>query len=223
MLQVLASAKRPKRDVLLPLVAESWPLPAIGEVGTLDQARAELGRAANVIQEQEERIRQLENLALTDELTGLLNRRGFLLALERELAAAKRDPAAGGILVMLDLDGFKSINDVWGHTAGDTYLQAVAHTLLSNVRGSDVVARLGGDEFAILFARMDGATGHERLMKLEKAFNSRILQWEDQAVPLRGSFGLTAYKGHEAPEGVMAAADLKLYAHKAHRAAKVNK
>jgi diguanylate cyclase (GGDEF)-like protein len=187
------------------------------EVGDLDTARAALNNAEKIIQAQEERIRHLESLAVTDELTGLLNRRGFTVALQRELSMARRDIGSSGVLVMIDLDSFKSINDMWGHSAGDDYLQAVAHALLQGVRATDVVARIGGDEFAVLFTRMNEATGMQRLTNLEKSFNGRMMQLGANTLPLRASFGLSPYNGLDMPETIMAAADLKLYAHKAHR------
>lgn len=190
--------------------------------GDLEGARLALTEAEKVIRAQEERIRQLENLALTDELTGLLNRRGFTLSLQRELSLARRDKSAEGILVMVDLDGFKSINDLWGHGAGDDYLQGVAHALLTEVRSNDIVARIGGDEFAILFTHMDEEVGVGRMSRLEKSFNSRMYQWRDKTLPLRASFGLSVYKGTDTPEVIMKAADLRLYAHKARRRAKQN-
>jgi diguanylate cyclase (GGDEF)-like protein len=199
-------------------IRESWTpeIPA-DAIGDLASALAALSEAERVIRSQEEHIRKLENMALTDELTGLLNRRGFTAALQRELAFARRDAKAGGILVMVDLDGFKSVNDLWGHGAGDEYLQMVAHTLLTGVRSSDVIARLGGDEFAVLFTRIDENTGLRRLAKLEKSFNGRIVQCAGRTLPLRASFGLSAYGPADAPEAVLATADLKLYAHKARR------
>jgi diguanylate cyclase (GGDEF)-like protein len=186
-------------------------------VDDLSGARIALNEAEKVIRAQEERIRQLENMALTDELTGLLNRRGFTLALQRELSLARRDKHAEGVLVMADLDGFKSINDMWGHCAGDDYLQGVAHALLTEVRTNDIVARIGGDEFAILFTHMDEEIGVGRMNRLDKSFNSRALQWRDKVLPLRASFGLSAYSGTDTPEAIMKAADLRLYAHKARR------
>jgi diguanylate cyclase (GGDEF)-like protein len=194
--------------------------PFLRDVSDMQAARLALTEAERVIRAQHERIRQLESLALTDELTGLMNRRGFMLSLQRELSVARRDRGAGGVMVMVDLDGFKSINDLWGHSAGDDYLQAVAHTLLSEVRANDIVARLGGDEFAILFTRMDEEVGIQRMVKLEKSFNSRMMQWRDKILPLCASFGLSAYEGSDAPEAIMATADLKLYAHKARRRVK---
>lgn len=187
--------------------------------GTLESAQRALSEAEKVIRSQEERIRQLENIALTDELTALLNRRGFTLALQRELSFARRDPHACGVLVLADLDGFKSINDVWGHVAGDDYLKSVAQALLTDVRSTDIVARIGGDEFAILFTRMDEDIAIDRMNLLEKSFNSRAMQWNDKSLPLRASFGLSAYTGSQVPEDLLKSADLRLYAHKSSRRA----
>jgi diguanylate cyclase (GGDEF)-like protein len=216
-----------KRD-LRPLlaIAESSAgassLRSYSKVSDLEGAHLALTEAEKIIRNQEERIRQLENLALTDELTGLLNRRGFTLSLQRELAIARRDKNATGVLVMIDLDGFKSINDLWGHGAGDDYLQGVAHALLTEVRANDIVARIGGDEFAILFTHMDEDIGMDRMNRLEKSFNSRAMQWRDKVLPLRASFGLAAYSSVNVPEEVMKSADLRLYAHKARRRAQQN-
>jgi diguanylate cyclase (GGDEF)-like protein len=193
------------------------PFPLNPYVEDLDDARRALGNAARVIRAQDDRIRQLESIALTDELTGLFNRRGLLIALQRELAAARRDDAAHGVLVMIDLDGFKTINDRWGHVAGDEYLRAVAYALSSDVRSSDLVARPGGDEFAVLLTHIGEEAGAARVAALEQSFNSRVSGWNCESVPLRGSFGFTAYNGGDVPETVMAAADLKLYAHKARK------
>lgn len=211
-----------KQRAVGPLLHEGWlaPIPSIllqEDSPNMDKARATIGEAKRIINRLEERIRQLESMALTDELTGLLNRRGFTLSLQRELSIARRDVGASGVLIMIDLDGFKSINDLWGHSVGDDYLQAVAHALLGNVRTTDIVARLGGDEFVVMFTRMDEATGIKRMAKLEKDFNSRMMQWGEKTLPLRASFGLSPYTGQDTPEAILAAADRKLYAHKAKR------
>jgi diguanylate cyclase (GGDEF)-like protein/PAS domain S-box-containing protein len=92
---------------------------------------------------------ELRHLADHDPLTGLLNRRAFSLALERHLAHGRRYGGEGALL-MVDLDGFKRVNDLHGHAAGDEMLTASAEALRSRLRESDVIARLGGDEFAVL-------------------------------------------------------------------------
>ena len=209
---------RPLMTVLFPARYESTPpTVAMPDIGNIDQARNALGEAARVIREQEDRIRTLESMALTDELTGLLNRRGLLACLRREHAAARRDYKACGLLIMVDLDGFKAINDIHGHAAGDEYLRAAARMLAGLVRESDVVARLGGDEFAILLTRCAADHGAGRVSQFEQFFNTQILAWTPKPVAMRGSFGFAVYTGSDTPETVIATADLKLYAHKASR------
>ena len=223
MSQHLGFAPRTLKDTFpASLLGEQWQPSALSNSpeaygNDVASARAALQEAERIIRAQQEHIRHLEGLALTDELTGLVNRRGFQLALQREMAVAQRNGATGGVLVMVDLDGFKTINDVWGHGVGDDYLQAVAHALLSSVRKGDVVARLGGDEFVILLPNMDEQTGLRRLARLEHSFNNRMMPFGDRSLPLRASFGLSPYHGHERPEDILAAADAKLYAHKASR------
>jgi diguanylate cyclase (GGDEF)-like protein/PAS domain S-box-containing protein len=104
------------------------------------------------ITERREYENQLHHLADHDSLTGLLNRRGFARELERHVAIVERSGPAG-VLMVLDLDGFKEINDSLGHDAGDELVMSVANILGHRLRSSDVVARLGGDEFAILLQR----------------------------------------------------------------------
>lgn len=181
----------------------------------LDDMYLALRQAEMVIREQEERIRNLESLALNDELTGVANRRGFMAAFERELALARRDADRGGVLVMIDLDGFKAINDTWGHQAGDAYLQTVAQVLGGCVRSSDIVARLGGDEFALILTGMSERHAAKRLAKIERHLGMHALVWNNQRIPLRASFGIASYAGICDAQEVMASADAGLYAHKA--------
>ena len=98
----------------------------------------------------------VRELAFQDPLTGLPNRRQFSEALERAIAAPPRSGAVHALL-MLDLNGFKQINDVYGHAAGDEALIVVGERLMASVREGDLVARLGGDEFAILAQHLGGA------------------------------------------------------------------
>ena len=94
--------------------------------------------------------RQVDRLAKTEPLTGLLNRNAFFRRLEVELTRSRREGRSLA-LAYLDCDHFKAWNDSHGHRAGDELLQTVAETLCSATRSSDLVARLGGDEFALLF------------------------------------------------------------------------
>src|SRR6267378_6814231 len=109
---------------------------------------------------------ELGNLALTDELTGLYNRRGFMALSERQLKLGCRS-GRGMLLFMMDLDRLKQINDSFGHFEGDRALKHTAHALEETFRDSDVVARLGGDEFAVLAIE---ATGHSEAMIKTRLF-----------------------------------------------------
>ena len=101
-------------------------------------------------------IDALVDLSSRDALTGLANRRAFDLALAREIDRVARSGEAA-LLLTLDVDHFKRVNDTWGHTAGDLVLKAVASALLDSVRPMDLVARVGGEEFAIILPNC-GAT-----------------------------------------------------------------
>jgi GGDEF domain-containing protein len=109
------------------------------------ELRAEIGRLSAELARAERRIAELETRADIDPLLDVLNRRGFERSLNRSLAYIRRYhiPAA---LMFIDLDGFKAVNDRYGHAAGDAMLRQVAATLAARVRSSDVVGRLGGDE-----------------------------------------------------------------------------
>lgn len=193
----------------------------------LREALAKLADAEERLSEQRERIEYLESLTMTDELTGLTNRRGFNAHFRRVLAQARRTagqlPAGqqageqGGLLVMIDLDGFKAINDTHGHLAGDAYLRRVAQFLMSKVREHDIVARLGGDEFAILLTDTDAGTGEARARELSEAARSEALKWEGHVLPLRFSVGTRPYTALDDEETVLREADVRMYAQKSAR------
>lgn len=128
-------------------------------------------RRAHVLQQDRDR---LHSLAHTDALTGLLNRRGLQQAIEGPLAAA--GPSAPLALYLMDLDGFKQVNDSMGHEAGDELLRAIASRLRQAVRGTDLVCRLGGDEFVLAAAGMHQPQDAQHLgSKLLQAFERPFL------------------------------------------------
>jgi diguanylate cyclase (GGDEF)-like protein len=92
---------------------------------------------------------ELRALTLVDDLTGLYNRRGFRMLAEQHMRLAKRGGPVS-YLMSIDLDGFKSVNDIYGHAEGDAALRRVAAVLRTAFRDSDIIARFGGDEFAVL-------------------------------------------------------------------------
>lgn len=193
-------------------------LPSESQGALLRDALLRLREAEATIAEQRERIDHLETLSMTDELTGLLNRRGLVEAFRRELAGAMRG-GSGGVLVMVDLDGFKAINDTHGHLCGDHYLRHVAKVLRQNVRAQDVVARLGGDEFVVLLTRTAADKGQARADTLAKRFHAAACPWQRLALPLAASFGVHAYAPHDDAEKVMRQADAAMYKVKATRKA----
>ena len=159
------------------------------------------------------RIEYLESLSVTDELTGLLNRRGFLAQLDRTLATARRG-GPQGVLMICDLDGFKAVNDRYGHLVGDEVLCQIAALLGRHVRRSDVVARLGGDEFAILLGGAQLASARRKAQALAHLVATAGFRGSAGEVRLRVSFGLAAYCGTESEAELMKRADLAMYGQK---------
>jgi len=102
-----------------------------------------------IVAERKRVEKELRDLSLTDELTGLRNRRGFFILAEQELRLANRSKK-GIFMLYADIDNFKWINDTFGHVEGDKVLMEVAHILKNNYRASDIIGRIGGDEFVII-------------------------------------------------------------------------
>lgn len=165
------------------------------------------------IRELNARIAHLENMAITDELTGLLNRRGFDSMMQRNLMSAARYDESG-ILAYIDLDNFKGINDRHGHIKGDEVLSAVGRHLQKNVRATDYAARIGGDEFVILFVRADHTPARERARQIVRGLNKVSVKSPIGKITVRASLGMAAYDGASTAESLMARADRAMYADK---------
>ncbi|HEY5598849.1 MAG TPA: GGDEF domain-containing protein [Kiloniellales bacterium] len=173
-------------------------------------------KAEQALAVQRARIRFLEGLSITDELTGLLNRRGFQAELSRALARAQR-VRESGLLVLCDLDRFKAINDKHGHLAGDAVLCAVAGLLQAKTRRIDYVARLGGDEFAVLLTHSPRADAERRVKTVAALVNSLVVDWEGQKIAISASFGFEGYHQGSDPDALLFLADRSLYKHKGPR------
>lgn len=169
--------------------------------------------AEQLLAEQARRISQLETLSETDELTGLLNRRGFNAVMARTLANARRYNERG-LLAYIDLNGFKAINDRFGHDAGDAVLRGVARLLRKNLRDTDYVARLGGDEFVVLFVRGDIEGAAARAEFLRGAIATASFAHQGVQLGVGAAVGLAEYGPDSDPESVLKSADDAMYSDK---------
>ncbi|WP_374333999.1 diguanylate cyclase [Aestuariivirga sp.] len=181
------------------------------------------GRTSNLQASLETSQRQIEKLktnlataeaqGLSDPLTGLKNRRGFDVVLASQLAGA-RDGGRPLSLIIADIDHFKSINDRYGHPAGDDVLKWFAKILSSNVKGRDTVARYGGEEFAIVMP----ATPLENATKVASQIKAQLDAqfWQKPGAPntmlrVTASFGVAQLAPGEGTSALVARADSKLY------------
>jgi diguanylate cyclase (GGDEF)-like protein len=155
-----------------------------------------------------ELIEKLTGQAVTDELTGLANRRAWYHQLDRALARGRRTGQPLSILI-LDLDGFKRVNDEQGHSAGDALLKAVVDRWTAELRAIDLLGRTGGDEFGVILELTDGTAALEVIARLERAITGLH----------RASIGLAVWDGAEDVTALIARADADMYARKRANAA----
>ena len=159
---------------------------------------------------------EVRRISVTDELTGLYNRRFLRKRLEEELSRAKRSQSALSV-VLLDLDHFKNINDTHGHNVGDEVLCAVSEVLQSGLRQGDVVGRWGGEEFMAILPNSDVAAARITSERLRKAVEKLDLSHIHEALKVTASFGIAVFDGLD-PETDAAAliswSDTAMYAAK---------
>lgn len=172
----------------------------------IDDLRAEVGRLKY-------RLNEAQGLADLDVLAPVLNRRAFLREIRRVAAFAQRygSPAS---LVFFDLDGFKVVNDRFGHAAGDEALKAVAQRLQANVRETDIVGRIGGDEFAVLLVQADQATAMSKADSLAAAISGTPVRFGEWSAPLHISYGVREIEPGADPEVALAEADAAMFLRK---------
>jgi diguanylate cyclase (GGDEF)-like protein len=180
--------------------------------------RAEVARLTCELEEARAKITELEQRADVDPMLDILNRRGFDRELTRSLAYVKRydTPAA---LLYIDLDGFKTVNDRYGHAAGDELLKLVAAELAANVRASDLVGRLGGDEFGVLMWNAAKPQAMMRARDLENRIEGIALARRGEKFSVGASVGVAVLCGDLTPAALMDLADKAMYARKNERRA----
>lgn len=156
--------------------------------------------------------KQLDKLASTDGLTGMLNRRAFLAELDKRLGRHLRNKRRG-TLIYFDLDNFKKVNDLRGHQAGDEVLKGVAEITRRILRGVDLASRIGGDEFLLWLEEVDRATAEPIAARLHEATRDLDKQYGAEGYPLGFSIGavFSRLDAPETAEALIARADEAMY------------
>ncbi len=177
------------------------------------ELRARLQRRHNVLQTHQATLRgmmgQLQSLADTDSLTGLANRRYFLSEAKRRITLLGPGRKIG--IALIDLDNFKTINDVHGHAKGDEVLQGFARVARSNLRDKDMVARFGGEEFVVLLDNSDLAALHQCVDRIRTCFAQTCFSCPGEDVYCTLSAGLNLVGFDEDLEKRLNQADEALY------------
>lgn len=174
----------------------------------------------NALRQSEQNKEKMQQLARTDPLTGLANRRELTRQFEQFTALNQRRFGQTTGLLMIDLNGFKPINDHWGHEAGDRILTTLAHRLQATARASDCVARIGGDEFAILCGQIEGPPYMAALASRIANVISQPIQIQDHQTICTASIGMSVSDDSSNLYELMRAADEAMYRNKRqHKAA----
>lgn len=188
----------------------------IGEVNHRLQAANENleHRVAERTAELETQSKQLERLAQHDSLTGLINYRQLTRLLERALArATRRDSVV--VIMFIDLDGFKAVNDTYGHATGDLVLQMVARRVQEKLRAEDALARLGGDEFVIMLEEVASREGALRVAQLALDQIKSVTEADGNPVRISASIGISSARGQvgaaRGSAALLAEADKAMY------------
>lgn len=166
--------------------------------------------------EMQSRIATLEQLADTDTLTPLPNRRAFMRRLEAVVQYAARHDTPAAVLY-IDLDGLKRINDDYGHQAGDVVLLHLAQLLTDSLRATDMVARIGGDEFGLILDHLNEADAAAKAKALSDYVSAQQVAVGPVAIAIRVTIGLAMVRPGESVAGLIERADAAMYANRIHR------
>ena len=170
-----------------------------------------LGFGLNTILKQRQALAQL---VLFDELTGIANRRQFDMLLQRFCDRYERKDSGRFVLVFLDLDGFKTVNDEFGHRAGDHLLKEIAKRAGNAIRTGDILCRWGGDEFAILLDNPSEKSVAEIVARIRRVVQEQV-SWRGSEMQVGASIGIARYpQDGLTPEELLSISDKKMYADK---------
>lgn len=181
-----------------------------GDVSALEKEVVALRKELRLLRLANE---ELERLVVRDTLTPLYNRRHFITCLIERLKRLERYGTASA-LVFIDVNGMKSINDTFGHSAGDYALNHVAQILTGAIRSTDIAARVGGDEFALLLDGLDEAGAIAKAETLSALISLSECNFGDYQLPLSASFGCTALRDGDSDFAAIARADMAMYSAK---------
>lgn len=173
-------------------------------------AKEERQRLLDEITVLKTRILTLEHSADTDPLVSVYNRRAFLREIERAQTVMARYDILSS-MIFFDLNGFKQINDHYGHVVGDDLLIQVGDVLKSSVRDCDMVARLGGDEFGVLLFKSDEAVARAKAAALSCAITSQILEVGTDNVNISAAWGVSACYPEDTAKQILDRADRAMY------------
>jgi diguanylate cyclase (GGDEF)-like protein len=168
------------------------------------------------------RIAHLEQLADEDAMLPISNRRAFLRELTRMISYAERYGAPGSLLYF-DINGMKTINDRFGHAAGDAALMHFTRLLLENTRDTDIVGRLGGDEFGVILAQANERQAQDKANRLVRLITQTPFQWNDEKLFLSCSVGIHQFLAEQSAETAIDAADANMYQRKRRHYAKIER
>ena len=197
----------PKASPSSLVAQDDWPAAARALIDSLMQDNESLREQ---LHQQALHLQTAQGQADSDALTPTLNRRAFLREVHRAMADCRRY-GEEACLIYLDMDGFKSINDAYGHAAGDAALIYVAEALNASVREGDSVGRMGGDEFAILLRHADLKSARIKAMKLEAELMMGTFEHAGLYLKVGGSFGVRAYAAQASAEAWVSEADAAMF------------
>ena len=187
------------------------------DITELKQVQEKLDMTVSMLAEANEKLRRSSSL---DGLSELYNQKSFMDHLYDEIEyfeeKQKEDPSLTFCVILLDIDGFKLINDKYGHPAGDKMIKHIAGMIRNYTRTEDECYRYGGDEFAVILRNTDIATGYIMAERLRKQIETSRMQFNEEQIGCTVSIGIRNYEGEQSLDEFLAKVDSQLYVSKKH-------